>query len=318
MSKPVKIAVLVTIVLLAIANVLTPFKVKHLGIEMRPEFLWTVGPLCISNTLICSWLAALVLVVLALCCRRKLVDTPAPTSLQNIVEAVFEALLGFMQRFAGGDAVTFFPITATFFLFILTSNWLSLLPGFSSISINVSSNGTQHMVPLLRGAATDLNATAALAVWSVLGSQYYCIKARGTAAYLTRYFAVTQWIAFGRRLLRGDGPAFGLLAHGALDTFVGLLAIFEELTKVVSFTFRLFGNMFGGEVLLAVMAFLMPYVASVPFLTLELFTGFIQAFIFAVLSTAFYARAVSGHRPERSEQEEQAHAPPQATSPSRA
>jgi len=129
----------------------------------------------------------------------------------------------------------------------------------------------------------------------VASSQVFGIKALGAMTYLGRFVAIGRFVTFGKTLIREKKLDFKLILRGVLDLFIGALEIFEEITKVLSFSFRLFGNTFGGEVLLAVMAFLVPYVASLPFMAIELFTGFIQAFIFAVLSTAFYGRAVASH-----------------------
>jgi len=145
---------------------------------------------------------------------------------------------------------------------------------------------------------TDLNTTIALAICSVFSAQVYAVRFLGLREYILRYVAIGKFIALFRSQANGGSSRLGLLWRGALDVFVGLLEIFGELTKILSFSFRLFGNMFGGEVLLAVMAFLVPYVASIPFMALEVFGGFIQAFIFAVLSTAFLGQATSQHNPE--------------------
>lgn len=289
-----KLVIISALILLTVANMVTPFRVRQVAIELRPAILVHVGPLAISNTLIASWVGMALLVVLALFCRRDLVDSPRAQSLQNIVEAVFELLLDYMQRFAGANAIRFFPMAATFFLYILTANWLALAPGVGSLGW-VSATAGEPMTPLLRGMATDLNATLALAFCSVASAQYYGLRMRGALPHLSRYIAIGAWVSFARQTLQGNKPPAILLLRGLLDLFIGLLEIFEELTKLLSFSFRLFGNIFGGEVLLAVIAFLMPFIAAIPFLALELFTGLIQAFIFAILSTAFFARTVAQH-----------------------
>ena len=283
------------IAFLVLANFFTPFKVKEVSIELKPEPVFHLGGFAITNTLISSWLAMLLLVILGVFTTRKLVDTPAPLSLQNMVEAVIEALYGFMHRFVGPKAKDFFPVVGTLFLFILTSNWLGLMPGFGSIGLWEEYEGNRLFVPLLRSPATDLNTTIALALCSVLSSQIYGIRFVGFLGYASRFVAIGKFIDFFRSLGRAGKPKLGLLLGGVLDLFIGLLEIFGELTKILSFSFRLFGNIFGGEVLLAVIAFLAPYVVSLPFLGLEIFGGAIQAFIFAVLSTAFFGQAISYH-----------------------
>ena len=200
-----------------------------------------------------------------------------------------------MQRFAGEQAIRFFPVVATLFLFILVSNWLALFPGFGSIGFIAQPGQTPAFVPLLRGATSDLNTTVALAIWSVLSGQFFGASTSGFWNHIQRYLAFGKWLTFFRHLFTGKKPRISLLLSGTLDIFIGILEVFDELTKILSFSFRLFGNIFGGEVLLLVIAFLMPFLASIPFMALELFSGFIQAFIFAILSTAFFARTVVSH-----------------------
>ena len=289
--KRLTIAILVLLVAVAIA--FGPSSARRISIQIKPEPLFEVGGFTITNTLLSGWLAVLLLIGLARLCTRHLVDTPAPLSLQNIIEAVFEALRGFMERFVGARAKEFFPVVATFFLFILTSNWLGLLPGFGSIGFWQLDEGDRVFVPLLRGSTSDLNTTVALAICSVLSSQVYGVRFLGFSEHVSHYVGIRRYITFVRLLVTRGELRFGLLLGGILDLFLGFLAILEELTKILSFSFRLFGNVFAGEVLLAVVAFLVPYVASVPFLALELLTGFIQAIIFAALSTAFFGRATS-------------------------
>jgi F-type H+-transporting ATPase subunit a len=269
--------------------------VDSVRIQLAAEPIAKVGPLTISNTLLSSWLATLLLVVIALYARRKLVDAPKPYSLQNIVETVIEMLYDAIEAVVGAKAKQFFPVVGTFFFFILASNWLTLFPGFGSIGFWEKIDDQRIFVPLLRGPNTDLNTTVALAVCSVISAQVYGVRALGLAEYGSRFFAVDSFIDFFRQLFTKGRFRIGLIFQGILDSFIGLLELFDQLTRVLSFAFRLFGNIFGGEVLLIIIAFLAPYVASIPFLILELFGGFIQAFIFTVLSATFFGQATSDH-----------------------
>ncbi|MBN1402498.1 MAG: F0F1 ATP synthase subunit A, partial [Anaerolineae bacterium] len=223
------------------------------------------------------------------------VDAPEAHSFQNVIETALEALRGFMQNFSHEKTDAFFPVVSTFFLFILASNWLGLLPGVGSIGYWHVEQSQVTFVPFFRGPTTDLNTTIALAICAVASSQIYGIRFLGLGTFLSRYVPLHRFVTFFCALRSRERADVGLLLGGVLDLFIGALEIFEELTKILSFSFRLFGNVFGGEVLLTVMAFLMPYLASVPFLALELFGGFIQAVIFAALSTAFLARATTPH-----------------------
>lgn len=277
-------------------NLVTPVRPALGEISLTPATLWRLGPWRISNTLFCAWLVMLLLTWVAWRVGRRLVDAPTTRSLQNAAEAACEALLEFMQNFAGSLTRTIFPVAATFFIYILVANWVSLMPGIGSIGIWRTGEGGRAFVPLLRGATTDLNTTMALAIASVTFGHVIGVHQRGLGDYLSRFVPLRNFAEFFRSLLRRKGRLrISLLAQGALDLFVGLLEIVEEMTKIVSFSFRLFGNIFGGEVLLTVMAFLVPYVVSLPFLALEMLAGFIQALIFTTLSTAFFARAAAVH-----------------------
>lgn len=292
----------IAIVVLAavLADLFLPFRAQLAEIVLAPKIFWRLGPLPISNTLLCSWLAMVLLAVLSWRATRRLTDVPAPRSLQNIAEIIVESLYKFTEGFAGPLARVFFPVTATFFLYILTANWVGLFPGIGSIGFWYTQGDVRTFVPLLRGATADLNTTVALAICSVVLSQAYGIRYHGVIGYLSHFLNLGSFVAFFRALFREGELKPGLLFRGLLDLFIGPLELLEELTKILSFSFRLFGNIFGGEVLLAVIAFLAPFLAPLPFMALEVLGGFIQALVFAALSTAFFARAAS---PEPSEEQ---------------
>jgi F-type H+-transporting ATPase subunit a len=282
------------IALLVVANLFSPFKVTTIHIELAAEPIAHIGGWAITNTLLSSWVAGILLIIVALTVRRKLVDAPAALSLQNVVETILETLHNFMQNMVGPNARAFLPLVSTFFLFILITNWFSMLPGVGSLGIWRMEGEERVFVPLFRGATSDLNTTIALAACSVISIQVYGIRFRGFGKYMGHFVPLERVVAFIRALFKGQ-VKIGLLLGGILDMFIGLLEIFEEMTKILSFSFRLFGNIFGGEVLLLVMAYLAPFVISIPFMILELFAGFIQAFIFATLTTAFLGRAAASH-----------------------
>ena len=287
--------VVVVVLALIVADFAGPLRVRQLSIRLAPEPVFHLGGFAVTNTLLASWLAMLLLLVAAVLARRKLADVPSSRSLQNAVEAIIETLYGFMEGIVGEKARSFFPVVATFFLFILTANWLGLLPGFGSVGFWAEEGGRRVFVPLLRGATADLSTTIALAVCAVISLQVYGVRMRGLRGYASRFLPIGRLRDFAGGLVRGKGVRLSLLFRGLLDLFIGLMELFEDLTKILSFSFRLFGNVFGAEVLLLVIAFLVPYVASIPFLILEVFGGFIQAFIFAVLTTAFLGSVTSPH-----------------------
>jgi len=202
----------------------------------------------------------------------KLKLIPESHSLQNILEFIFEGLISIFQTAAGEKTRIFFPLAATYFIYIILGNWIGLLPGFGSIGLNEIISGKEVLVPLFRGVTADINTTLALALISVALIQYYGFKSLGLG-YLKKYFNF----------------------KGPIDFFVGILELVSEFSKIISFAFRLFGNIFAGEVLLTVMAFLFPFILPLPFLGLELFVGLIQALVFTMLSLVFLKLATSHH-----------------------
>lgn len=231
-------------------------------ISLAAEEIARIGFLPVTNSLFTSWLVAGFLLVVGILTTRRL--NPVPGTLQNTVEIIIESLFGLFEKVTREKTRQFFPLLATFFLFIILGNWAGLLPGVGSIGLSKVEHGHEEFIPLFRGATADLNTTLALAVSSVVALQYYGFKTLGRV-YVTRFINLRHPISF----------------------FLGILEIISEFAKVVSFSFRLFGNIFAGEVLLTIVAFLMPVLAPLPFLGLEIFVGFIQAFIFAMLTAVF-------------------------------
>ena len=236
-------------------------------ISLKAETLFHWGTLPITNSLIASWVTVLLLIVVAFALRLSL--RKIPSRFQNAFEAIAEYFLGLMEDVYDSreKAKKVFPFVATFFLFILFSNWLGILPGVGSIGLNEWNHETGRFVflPLLRSANADLNTTLALAIISVLLTQIFGIIAAGFFRYFTRFFNF----------------------KGPIQLFAGILEFFSELIKIISFSFRLFGNIFAGEVLLVVVSLLVPYVAPLPFYAMEIFVGFIQALVFTMLTIVF-------------------------------
>ena len=242
-------------------------------ISITPETLFHLGPLSVTNTLLTSWLVIIVItfaaVILYLTLRKK------PGRIQTAVEGVIEGLLGFFETIGGSreTAKRFFPIVATIFVFVLFSNWAGIIPGVGSIGFHEIHDGKESFVPVFRSVYSDLNMTLALALLTVTLSHIFGFMAVGMKEHLGRFIMLRSPIA----------------------AFTGLLEIISELSKVISLSFRLFGNIFAGEVLLVIIAFLVPYLAPVPFLGLELFVGFIQALIFATLAMVAFSSFTIAH-----------------------
>ena len=247
------------------------FSMDHsLPISLAAEPILHIGSFAVTNALLMSMLISVVFLLVLLFLPRNLAYVPK--GLQNIVESLFELVNGVVRSIVSDEkvALAILPLVATFFLFILINNWAGLLPGVGSIGFYEMHEGAEVFVPLLRGANSDLNMTLALACVSVFTLQYMGFKFGGFA-YLKKFFNFS----------------------GVIDAFIGLLELLSDIVKIFSFSFRLFGNVFAGEVLLIVIGAFVPYVAPIPFLGLELFAGGVQALVFSMLTIAFINMATS-------------------------
>ena len=260
----------------------------------------TVFP--ITNSMLATWLSMIVLVGIAYAVthRTRLI----PSRLQNLLEMALEWMLNLCVDVAGEkNGRRFFPIITTIFLFVLMNAWLSLFPGFVSIIVPGYAWHEDHwvreMVPLLRGANTDINTPLALAFIAFVFIEYLGISSQGGFRYMKKFIRTGKLAGGIGTLVRGKiGAGFGGLFNGAIDAFVGALEGLSELVRVLSFTFRLFGNMIGGEILILMMIFLAPWVLAIPFYGLELLVGVVQALIFGGLTLVFATIACTPHEEE--------------------
>jgi F-type H+-transporting ATPase subunit a len=303
-----------------VGALLFPVKLPHIQLPAEP--VTGIGAFPVTNTMIAGWISTIVLLLLFW--RGTALMSLAPRGLQNAVEMLVEFVLGLCENVAGRErGRRFFPFVATIFFFLLVSNWMGLLPGYGTLEAKEwhapgytaeqpagekgpvgtvksttepsekekltaaekakeatagehaaeAEGAEEHKVPLLRAASSDLNTTLAIALVSVFMTQIFGLRALG-GEYVSRFFN-----------FRG----------GPIGFYVGILELIGEVAKIISFTFRLFGNIFAGEVLLAVIVFLLPWVVVLPFLGLELFVGFIQAFVFAILTLVFMTMATTSH-----------------------
>jgi F-type H+-transporting ATPase subunit a len=309
------VAVFVLLSLLRIPKVVLP------EISIPAEPVLNLFGFKITNTLLATWLTMLLLIVGSWAITRKM--RMVPRRWQSALETVVESLLGLVEGAAGRKAARrYLPIVATIFLFLLLSNWLGLTPLFGSWGIleeaepgkgnpvqwnashsagllvrpGTGTEGEQGYVlaPMLRSAATDMNTTIALALISVALTQYFGFRAMGFS-YFGKFVAVGKVAsAFTKKGVGCAGRIFAFFL-GLIDIFVGFVETISEIAKVISFSFRLFGNISAGEVLLGVLAFLIPYLVSLPFFGLELLVGFVQGLVFMMLTVAFFVTATSGH-----------------------
>ena len=236
-------------------------------ISIVAETVFHIGPFPVTNTILTAWIVMCILVIVSFCIYKGM--SYIPKKLQNGAEALIEALLDFMETVGGSRdaAKRFFPIVATIFLYVLFSNWLGVFPGVGSIGIHEIREGKEVFIPFFRSAYSDLNMTLALALMTVILSHLFGLWHVGAKHHLGKFIILKSPIAF----------------------FTGILEIIGEFSKIISLSFRLFGNIFAGEVLLIIIGSLIPYVIPVPFLGLELFVGLIQAIIFAVLAMVAFS-----------------------------
>ena len=234
----------------------------------------------ITNTILSSVVTSGVLILLFVGGTARM--SVVPGRLQSLLESIIEALLNFVESVMGaGKGRGIFPLAATIFLFVAFNSWLALIPIYQSFGVI---KDDKIYATFLRPAGTDLNMPLALALISFFVVEYLGFRAHGVG-YLG------EFIRFGQ-LLKGR------ILTGLIDLFVGVLEAVSHVVRVVSFTFRLFGNMTAGEILLLVTSFLVTFIFSVPFYGLELMVGLIQGVIFAALTVVFAAIAVAPHEAE--------------------
>ncbi len=231
----------------------------HISIAAEP--LFNLGLLAVTNSLLTSWIVVLGISLFSIYIGKKL--KKIPSYLQILVEIPVGGIYDLAKSINGSRAAAFFPFVFTAFIYIIFSNWIGLVPGVGTIFLNIGEYGAEK-APLLRAPTADINTTLALALLSVGLVQFYGLK--------------TLKMEYVKKFLNFKNPIL---------TFVGLLELIGELAKIVSFAFRLFGNIFAGEVLLIVTSFLVPFVIPTPFYGLELFVGFIQALVFCMLTLVF-------------------------------
>lgn len=291
---------IIALVLIVVIRIYLPFEIPAIKVaaEPLPGLVIPIPgfPIPVTNSLLATWLTMALLVLFAWWARSGL--QMIPTGKQNVVEMLIEALYGLTESVAGPKwAPTFFPIVATIFLFVLLSNLIDLLtPLLAAVGIKEVVNGQTEIIPVLRSPSTDLNFTVALALISVALTQYYGVRANGFFGYLAKFINIGGFVKFfGALTGRVKGNPGGILFMGLIDFVMGIIELISEIAKILSFSFRLFGNIFAGEVLLLVIPFLLSFIVPLPFLGLELFVGFIQAFVFAVLTLAFLSTATMSH-----------------------
>jgi F-type H+-transporting ATPase subunit a len=265
----------------------------HVALPAEP--ILHVGHFSITNTLIASWFTILVLVGLSIFLTWKMKLVPGRR--QAMGEAIVEGLLNFVESIAGKKhARMLLPGVATIFIYVISNAYLALLPFFGTIGIRHSTHGHEELIALFRAANTDVNVPLSIALMSFFFVESWGMRAIGVFHYVSEFINVRQMGQGLKELFTGKIKTAPMnIVFGFITLFVGVLEIFSHLTRMLSFTFRLFGNMTAGEILILVSSFLIPLVFSIPFYGLELLIGMIQALIFAGLTLVFGTIAVSPH-----------------------
>ena len=246
---------------------------ETIHISLAPEVLTEIAGIPITNTLVTSFVVMILLIGLSFFIGRNMKLIPG--KVQVLFEILFGGVIDYMEETLESRqlAVRVFPLIMTLFLFIFTANLIEFTPGIGSIGI-VSQSGGEHtseFIPLFRSVNTDLNVTLALAIISFLAIELTGILVIGFLKYAGKFVNFKSMLGF----------------------LIGIIELFSELARLISFSFRLFGNIFAGEVLILVIMFFVPVVLPVPLMLFELFIGFMQAAIFSLLTLFFVKIAVT-------------------------
>jgi F-type H+-transporting ATPase subunit a len=252
-NKFIKILFLVLILAMALISFqlrdTQGFEPVPVADEMSPQVIFTVGPIQVTSTVVNTWIMMLLLTIGAFFLGRSL--KIRPTMFQNAIEWLFEAIHGIISQYIGRNKTAhFFPIVATFSIFIATSNLLGLIPGLNSPTI-------------------DINTPLAIALVVFVSVPYFGIKTRGLWKYLKHYVQ----------------PIFIMLP----------IEIASEIARTFSLSFRLFGNIMGEEIIIAILFLISPFILPVPMMLFSIFTGVLQAYIFTLLSCVYIGGAVKAH-----------------------
>jgi F-type H+-transporting ATPase subunit a len=248
---------------------------EGISIHLAPEVVGTAFGIPITSTMITVWLSMCILLLLAVLVRVNLKMMPG--RLQLVFEEIIGGVHTYMKHTLESEAYAtkFFPIVMTIFLFILTMNWVGMLPGMDSIGIYKAAHdigeAATTFVPFFHSPATDLNITIGFAIVAFVTVEFAGVLLLGVFKYAGKFFNFKSPLGFA----------------------IGIMELISELARLIAFSFRLFGNVFAGETLLLVVTFLTtPYLLPIPLMAYELFVGFIQAFIFAILTLYFIKLAI--------------------------
>ncbi len=279
-----------------------PTTIKH-EITLFAEPVTHIGNFSITNALITSWGTVLIIVLLVAVLSRSIKQIPG--KLQNAFEIILEGAMSLADQVTGSRKITekVFPLAFSIFAFVLINNWLGILP-FGAFGLVEHGADGASFVPFLRSGTADVNTTIALALCAVIGSNIFGIVSIGSWKMLNKYVNLKALGEIFKKIRKEPM----ILLTAPIMFFVGVLELIGEFAKVASLSFRLFGNVFAGEVLLSAMAAILAYALPVPFLFLEVFVGLIQALIFSILTLVYFTIAAQDHSEHEEHETEHAHA----------
>jgi F-type H+-transporting ATPase subunit a len=242
-------------------------------VSFAAEPIFKLGFFNVTNAFLDTLLVDSFLIGLIVAMNKKI--SLVPGKLQNLVEMAVEAFYEITESVANERAAKIFPYLMSFFLFILLANWSGLIPGISAIGLKEG----HTIVPFFRPATSDLNTTLGLAIISLVSTHVMSIRTTGIKDYLGRFISLNP-----------------------LNLYIGILELVGELTKLVSLSFRLFGNIFAGEMVLGTVSTMFALLFPLPFLMLEVIVGLVQALVFSMLTMAFMAVLTTPHHHEEAKE----------------
>ncbi len=241
-------------------------------VSFAAEPVFRLGFFSVTNSFLDTLLVDTIIIGFILTIKNKL--NLIPGKIQTITETIIQEFYNITYSVAGENSMKIFPFFMTFFIFILLANWSGLIPGISVVGLKEQGK----IVPFLRAATSDFNVTLALALVSIFATHILTINTLGIKEYISKYLSLNP-----------------------LNLYIGILELIGEFTKIVSLSFRLFGNIFSGEVVLMTISTIFAFIFPLPFLLLEVVVGLVQALVFSMLTMAFMAVLMTSHKTEAKE-----------------
>lgn len=238
--------------------------------SIAAEPVFNVGNFAITNSILNTLLVDIILIGAVFYLKKRI--SLIPGKFQNIIEILVQTFYDLAESVAQTRASKIFPYFMSFFIFILLINWSGLIPGVGSIGFFHEKDHEKELIPILRSATSDLNVTLALSLVSAVATHILSVRIIGVKNYLSRYLSLNP-----------------------VNLYVGILELISEVTKIISLSFRLFGNIFAGEVVLFTVSGMFAFIFPIPFLLLEIIVGFVQALVFSMLTMAFMAILTTPH-----------------------